>query len=371
MPHMQVSRRKHVPCHSGRLRLAALLVALTALARPGAAPAEERLYVGNTDSGSLSVISVPRLEVVDTIEIGLYPDDVIASKDGKLVYANRVQSSGHPLSKHIGESGEVMAIDSATDRVLWRAGVAGWPQHLALAPDGRRLFVPLYDHPRIDVVDTERHEVVDRLPAALGSHGMKLSADGRRLYVGSMFMDMLLVIDLHTGKPVKRIAFKDAVRPFAFTRDEKRMYVQLSRLHGFEVVDLDKSRVVRRVLLPELPADTKLPEFFPNTYNHGLALSPDERLLFAAGSVADYVCVYSQPGLELLKTIPVGRDPNWIVFSKDGRRAFVSNRGSNTVSAIDVQDMRQIKQIAVGKYPQRMAVADTPAGQGNAPATTP
>jgi YVTN family beta-propeller protein len=334
------------------------LVALLVLALPTAARAEERLYVGNTDSGNLSVISVPRLEVVDTIEIGLYPDDVIASKDGKLVYANRVQTSGHPLSKHIGESGEVMAIDSATDKILWRTAVNGWPQHLALAPDGRRLYVPLYDHARIDVVDAERHEVVERLPAALGSHGMKLSADGRRLYVGSMFMDMLLVIDLKTGQPVKRIPFKDAVRPFVFTRDEKRMYVQLSRLHGFEVVDLDKGRVVRRVALPDLPADARLPEYFPNTYNHGLALSPDESLLFAAGSVANYVCVYSQPGLELLKTIPVGRDPNWIVFSKDGRRAFVSNRGSNSISAIDVQQMREIKQIPVGKYPQRMAVAD-------------
>jgi YVTN family beta-propeller protein len=316
--------------------------------------------VGNTDSGTLSVISVPRLEVVGTIEIGLYPDDVIASRDGTVVYANRVQSSGHPLSKHAGESGEAVAVSSASGRVLWRAPVEGWPQHLALSSDGRRLYVPLYDRMRIDVVDTDKHAVVDHLPAALGSHGMRLSPDGSRLYVGSMFMDMLLVIDLKTGQPVKRIPFKDAVRPFAFTRDEKRLYAQLSRLHGFEVVDLEKGRVVRRVALPELPAGTKLPEFFPNTYNHGLALSPDEKLLFAAGSVADYVCIYSQPGLELLKTIPVGRDPNWIVFSKGGHLAFVSNRGSGTVSVIDVAEMREVKQIPVGKYPQRMTIANVP-----------
>jgi YVTN family beta-propeller protein len=337
-----------------------MAVVLGAPVLPPPVRGEERLYVGNTDSGTLSVISVPRLEVVATVEIGLYPDDVIASRDRMIVYANRVQSSGHPLSKHAGESGEVVAVSSGSGRTLWRAPVGGWPQHLALSPDGRRLYVPLYDRLRIDVVDTEKHAVVDHLPAALGSHGMKLSPDGARLYVGSMFWDMLLVIDLKTGQPVKRIPFKDAVRPFVFTRDEKRLYAQLSRLHGFEVVDLEKGRVVRRVALPELPAGTKLPEFFPNTYNHGLALSPDEKLLLAAGSVADYVCVYSQPGLELLKTIPVGRDPNWIVFSRDGRLAFVSNRGSNTVSVIDVAAMREVKQIPVGKYPQRMTIAEVP-----------
>jgi YVTN family beta-propeller protein len=340
----------------------AVILAGFALARP--AFGEERVYVGNTDSGTLSVISVPRLDVVGTVEIGVFPDDVTAARDGTVVYANRVQSSGHPLSKRAGESGEVVAVGTATGQVLWRAPVDGWPQHLALTPDGRRLYVPLYDRLRIDVVDTDKHAVVGRLPAAPGSHGMKLTPDGRRLYVGSMFMDLLLVLDLETGRIVKRVPFKDAVRPFAFTRDEKRMYVQLSRLHGFEVVDLGKERVVQRVHLPELPAGTKLPEFFPNTYNHGLALSPDEKLLFAAGSVADYVCVYSQPGLELLKTIPVGHDPNWIVFSKDGRRAFVSNRGSDTVSVIDVAGLREIKQIRVGKYPQRMAVADVPATPG-------
>jgi YVTN family beta-propeller protein len=297
---------------------------------------------------------------VGTVKIGVFPDDVVASHDGRTVYANRVESMGHPLSKHAGESGEVVAVDAQSGQILWRTKINGWPQHLALSLDDRRLYLALYDRMWIDVVDTDKHEVVDRLPAAMGSHGMKLSPDGQRLYVGSMFMDVLLVIDLKSGRPVKRIAFKDAVRPFAFTRDEKRLYVQLSRLHGFEVVDLEKSKVVRRVELPPLPAGTKLPEFFPNTYNHGLALSPDEKLLLASGSAGNYVCVYSQPELKLLKTIPVGKDPNWIVFSKDGRRAFVSNRGSDTVSVIDVEELREIKQIAVGKYPQRMTIADVP-----------
>jgi YVTN family beta-propeller protein len=342
-----------------------LLAILAGIAAPdNSLRAEERVYIENTDSGDLSVLSVPRLEVVATIPIGTYPDDVTASHDGRVVYVNRVQSMGHPLSRRAGESGEVVAVSTTTGEVLWRTKVAGWPQHLAVSLDDRRLYVPLYDRMWIDVVDTYKHEVVGRLPAALGSHGMKLSADGQRLYVGSMFMDVLLVIDLKSGRPVKRIAFKDAVRPFAFTADEKRLYVQLSRLHGFEVVDLEKGQVIRRVDLPALPAGTKLPEFFPNTYNHGLALSPDEKLLFAAGSVGNYVCVYTQPGLELLKTIPVGKDPNWIVFSKDGRRAFVTNRGSDTVSVIAVDELRQLKQIAVGKYPQRMVVVEVPSRAG-------
>jgi YVTN family beta-propeller protein len=337
-----------------------LLALAYAFARPAIGWAEEFLYVENTDSGDISIIRVATLDVVGTIKIGMFPDDVTASSDGRIVYANRVQSMGHPFSKHAGEAGEVVAISTETDEILWRAPVHGWPQHLTLSADDRRLFVPLYDRMWIEVVDTEKHEVVNRLPAALGSHGTRLSPDGRRLYVGSMFMDVLLVIDLQTGRPVKRIAFKDAVRPFAFTHDEKLLYVQLSRLHGFQVVDLEKGKILRQVDLPALPEGTKLPEFFPFTYNHGLALSPDERFLFAAGSAGNYVCVYSHPDLSLAKTIPVGKEPNWIVFTKDGHQAFVSNRMSDTVSAISVDGLSETKQIKVGKYPQRMKMVDVP-----------
>jgi YVTN family beta-propeller protein len=48
------------------------------------------------------------------------------------------------------------------------------------------------------------------------------------------------------------------------------------------------------------------------------------------------------------------------VFTKDGRFAFVSNRVSDTVSVIDVDRLAEVKQIAVGKYPQRMRVVDVP-----------
>jgi YVTN family beta-propeller protein len=347
------SRRRRIT-----LLFLAVLLGWFVQARP--LGAEERVYVGNTDSGDLSVISVPRLEVIATVKIGTYPDDVVASHNGRFVYANRVQSMGHPFSKHAGESGEAVAVSTDTNQVLWRTKIDGWPQHLALSFDDRRLYMALFDRMWIDIIDTDKHEVIDRLPAAMGSHAMKLSPDGKRLYVGSMFMDVLMAIDLATKRPMKRISFADAVRPFAFTKDEQRMYVQLSRLHGFEVVDLSKGKVIRRVELPTLPAGTKLPEFFPNTYNHGLALSPDERLLFASGSVGNYVCVYTQPALDLQKTIPVGKDPNWVVFTKDGRLAFVSNRGSDTVSVIGVDELREIKQIPVGKYPQRMTVAEVP-----------
>ena len=316
----------------------------------------EILYVQNTFSGDITLIEIPSHEVIGRIEVGKYPDDVVASPDGKVVYVNRINSAGLERAPNAGDSGEVIAISPIADQILWRVPVDGMPNHMTVTRDSRFLFVPFYNSLWVAVIDTEKHAVVDKIGVGHGSHGTRLSPDGKRLYVGSMMNDMISIIDIETRRVIKRIPFDDGVRPFDITRDEKWMYAQRSRLHGFDVVDLAAGKVVKTVKLPALPEGTKLPEFYPHTVNHGLALSRDGKLLFAAGSIANYVCVYSVPDLKLLATIPVGRDPNWIVFSSDGKFAYVTNRGSNDLSVISVSDFKEVKRVKVGNYPQRLQV---------------
>jgi YVTN family beta-propeller protein len=343
---------------NNRLRLPVIGVAV-ALFGIRAATAAEFVYLENSDSGEVSVIDIPGHTVVSTIKVGPFLDDVTPSRDGRILYVNRYDSLGLG-DQHVAESGEVIALSTETEKVLWRTRVDGWPNHLTISLDDRLLYVPLFNTLWMEVIDTQAHKVIRKFPIGFGGHGTRLSPDGKRIYVGSMMTDVLSVFDLETLKPVKVLPFKDAVRPFAFTHDESTVYVQLSRLHGFEVVDLSTDKIVREVLLPKLGPDIKLPRFYPHTYNHGLELSPDEKLLFASGGIANYVCVYHVPDLALVATIPVGREPNWIAFSKDGSFAYVSNRKSDNVSVISVRDLKEIKRIRVGKYPQRIRVVDVP-----------
>src|SRR5579883_1881210 len=49
-----------------------------------------------------------------------------------------------------------------------------------------------------------------------------------------------------------------------------------------------------------------------------------------------FVITNGDPGLKLLKVVPVGKTPNEVCISPDGKRAFVSNRGETTVSVLDL-----------------------------------
>jgi YVTN family beta-propeller protein len=327
-----------------RLLVAALLPASLA------AQNKEYLYVGNTLSGDLSVIEIPTHRVVGTIPasvIGNSPDDVISSRAGDVLYVSRLDTK------------DVVAVSTATEKVLWRADVGGTPNHLALSSDERFLYVPVYDKGQLAIVDTKTHTVLKRIDVGAGAHGTILGPSGKYVYVGMMEGNQVAVIDVASNSLKKIIHMPEGVRPFQISADEKLLYAQLSKLHGFVVVNLATDSIIKTVKMPT--PDGKAPE--PSlklshwVVNHGLAISPDGKFLVANASLNGFTAIYTLPALQLVTTVPVGREPNWVVFSRDGKFAYISNRRDNTISVLSLGDRKEVSRIKVGEFPQRMTVA--------------
>jgi YVTN family beta-propeller protein len=330
-----------------------MALALPALVLPLAAQQRGLLFVENTNSGSVSVIDDATLAVTSTIRVGLSPDDIVSSPDGERLYVSRIvrRADGRPTG-----TGEVIAIDPAARTILWRVPFRGVPNHLAVSPDGTLVYVTIVSGSRVNVIDPARRAVVDSVEVGTGPHDIDVSHDGQRVYVGLIRGTDVAVFDATSRKVVRRIPFGENVRPIAVTLDESRIYVQLSRFHGVVVADPRTGEIIRRVSLP-LPHGVTLPDSMPVTADHGLRITADGRYLVANGSMVDLVAIYSLPELTLLGTVPVGRDPNWVTLSPDGKRCYVSNRGSDDVSVIDIASRKEIARIKVGRYPQRMAAA--------------
>lgn len=315
----------------------------------GAQIAESYLYVGNSQGGDISVIEIPGHRVVRTIPhsvVGNHPDDVISNRDGSLLFVSRINDN------------DVIAISTATEQVAWRVEVGGSPNHLTLSADERYLYVPLYDKGTLAVIDTQTRQIVAHPDVGSGAHGSVLGPNGKHVYVGCMGSDQLTLVGVGGNHEVSRIiALPDGVRPFQISADEKLAYVQLTKLHGFVVLDLERESIIKTVNLPILkPLPTPTYQRSHYVMNHGLGISPDQKLLVANASMSGFTAIYSLPGLELLGTVPVGEQPNWVVFSKDSRFAYISNRGDDTISVISLADRRETTRIKVGDYPQRMTV---------------
>lgn len=327
------------------------------------------LLVESPQSQDVQVIDVATRQVVRSIAIGEFTDDVMGSPDGRVFYVGAQDDMRSPFGYQNNESGKVMAFDSATFAPLWSVALDGSPNHLSRSPDGKRIYVPLYTRQWLVVLDAADGRILHWWPATLGNHATEVSADGTRLYVGNMITDAIYVYDTAKGEVVMAIDAGESVRPIVLDEPRGLLYYQLSRLHGFEARRLADGSFVRRVELPalEAPVGPAVGELaarlanqqganaWPYTYNHGLAMTRDGRHLVAVATVANYVAIYELPDFRLKGTVPVGGSPNWVVCDPEGQYAYVSNPKDDSVSVIDIEAVREVARIKAGKSPKRVA----------------
>lgn len=322
------------------------LLAVLALPFSAAAQSRELIYVANSRADYVSVIDVPGHTEVGRVPGIKHPSGIAVSRDGRRLY---VAAEGEPA---------LVAVDTATHRLLWKVPVDPVPHHVAVSGDGRFVYVCIFSGDHLQIVDTEKRAVVGTVQVGMGPHNVLPSPDGKRIYAGMIHHDRVAVVDVATQKMTRAYPMGERVRPIAVSNDEKTLYAQLSRLHGFVVLDLESGEITRRVQHP--PLKERMPIAFPYNVNHGLALTPDNRQLWANGSLDSYVAVYSVPDYSLLATLPVGRDPNWIEFNRDGQFAYITSRGTNTVHVFRVSDRAEVATVKVGEGPQRLIRALVP-----------
>lgn len=92
-----------------------------------------------------------------------------------------------------------------------------------------------------------------------------------------------------------------------------------------------------------------------------VVVAPDGRYAYVTNGGENTVSVVDTSALRVVETIPVGASPHGIRISPDGKQAWVANLKGGTVSVIDTETRKQIAQIAVGKGPAQ--VGFTPDGR--------
>jgi DNA-binding beta-propeller fold protein YncE len=302
-----------------------------------------------------------------------YSQDIAVSPDGAVLYVSR------------GYLGDVAAFSLRTRALLWRLEVPGLrADHLAVSPDGRRLFVSVLPGTRVWAINTRTHRFIGSYRAGDFPHVLEFSPDGRHLYSGSLGNQLapygqdrgihqLTVTDPRTLHVVRIYRFKAGVRPFTFAPGGRLLVLQLSYFNGFKVLNLRTGRIVRTVNLPKRgPGRTLAPQNYPNSAaHHGIAISGDT--ICDAGTISNYAALVSLRTGRVHKIVPVGQAPAEAITGPGGKLCFLTNRGptalhraritngtGDSVSAIDYKTGREVARINVGTHPQCEIIATIP-----------
>jgi DNA-binding beta-propeller fold protein YncE len=196
----------------------------------------------------------------------------------------------------------------------------GYPEHLAVTPDGRTLLVPLGLADGAQIVDvragTARFVATGRYPYAAA-----ILPGGRRGLVTNESPGTVSVVDLRTARKIKDIKVGGALsHPEAVIAHGALAYVTVTNLDRVAVIDVKKLRVRRDLQVKPGAGAGAWPD----------ALATDGRRLFVAEAGADRVAVFATSGsFRQLGRIPTARYPTDVQTSH-GKLIWLSAKALGT-----------------------------------------
>jgi YVTN family beta-propeller protein len=255
-------------------------------------------------------------------------------------------------------------VDEKTLQVTRRIKLSGHPNNIGISKDGKRVYVSIAVAPgAVDVIDTNSLEKVKSIPVKGAVHNTYVTPDGKYVVAGSIQSKTITVIDQKTEEVAWTVTLDQGIRPMTFATNPdgstKWIFAQLSGFNGFAVIDFATQKEIKRIKNPDLPAG-KAAFLVGGSESHGMAVTADGKTLVVNSRLNTAIYFYSLPDFKVLGSTEVGRSPDWVTLTPDGKTAYVACAVSNYVSVVDVKSMKEVTRIPVGEVPKRNITAVLP-----------
>jgi YVTN family beta-propeller protein len=297
------------------------------------------VYVPNSGSNTVDVISQTTMRVVGHFPVGLQPQHVTPSWDLRTLWVSNDQ--GNTLTP----------IDPSTARPHAPVSVRD-PYNLYFTADGRRAIVVAEADRALDFRDPTTMRLRHRLktPQCAGIDHMDYTADGRWALVSCEFAARLIVVDLAAERAVKAITLPAGSMPqdVKLSPDGHTFYVADMAFGGVWLVNAHQMRGIR--LQPT------------GAGAHGLYPSRDSRTLYVTNRAEGSISLLSfRTGKPTGKwRLPGGGSPDMGGISADGQTLWLSGRYDATVYAINTRTGSLRAQVRVGSGPHGLSVWPQP-----------
>jgi YVTN family beta-propeller protein len=307
---------------------------------PAARSALPRIYVPNSESGTVDVIDPRTYKVVGHFAGGAHPQHVTPAYDLKTLYVtDDLGNTLTPIDPYTGKPGKPIPVDD--------------PYNMYFTPDGRYAIVVAERLNRLDFRDAHTFRLHHSLTVPCeGVDHMDFSADGRYLLASCEFSGQMVKVDVQRERVVGVLTLPDG-------RSGMPQDVKLAPNGNlFFVADL------RAGGLWEIRgAPLKVVGFLRTGAGvHGLYPSRNGRLLYASNRGEGTISVISFRTRRVIRKwrIPGGGSPDMGGVSPDGKVLWLSGRYNGVVYAISTRTGRLLAKIPVGAGPHGLCVWPQP-----------
>jgi hypothetical protein len=236
-----------------------------------------------------------------------------------------VAANGSTGRLYVSTIRRVGCFDLVSEQMLWEREYEGGCDRIALAPDGRILYVPTLEKAHWHAVDAASGDILARIEVGTGAHNTIYGPNGREVYLADLRSPFLAVADTRTHTLSRKVGpFTQPVRPFTVNGSQTRCFVNVNDLLGFEIGDLRTGQMLHRV---EVQGFAKGPVKRHGCPSHGVGLTPDEKEIWLCDGANLCIHVFdaTQMPPRQMMSLPLRDQPGWVTFSMDGRYAYPSS----------------------------------------------
>jgi YVTN family beta-propeller protein len=317
----------------------------------------EKIYTANEWDSSVSVVDVKTEKLIKSINLSRQfygkfltytAHNVQVGPKGTIiaVTVNIMEDKDSHGEEEVNND-ELILIDPMTDMIIGRIplGLGMHLAHVVIDANDTIAYVASQEQWILFTVDLPNKKILKetKLPEGSLPHGIRLTPDGKNLFIAFIGEKAIGIMNTETYN-LELVPTSDKVVQVAVTPDGKYVLGSLYNTKSIARYDL----TTKRLDILWLPDGAKWPiQLYP---------TPDSRFLY----VADQGFYFDQPtsdqiykidiaSLQVVKSYTGWQAPHGVVVSKDGKKAYITNLLSDTISVIDIISDTVTGTIAVGK----------------------
>jgi DNA-binding beta-propeller fold protein YncE len=196
----------------------------------------DRLDIYHYDSAQNSMTLAKRLP------LAVMPSHMAFTNDSKTVFVT------------LQVSGELAAVDLATQQVKWKMNVGKVPAGLWMTPGDKYLLIGMTGADYVAVVDWRNQKIVKTIHTGNGAHNFRSLADGKHVAVSNRVASTISIIDEDTLTNVGDITgLMPGPDDMELSADKRYLWVTFRFAKHVGIIDLTTRKLIQTIAVGRSP----------------------------------------------------------------------------------------------------------------------
>jgi YVTN family beta-propeller protein len=279
------------------------------------------LTIVNQREHSVVLFDLRARAVLSTVEVAVNGHELALSPEGKFAYVPIYGNSGVGRPGTDGRTIDVIDLAAHSLAAHIDLGRPVRPHCAKFGADGL-LYVSAELANSVFVVDTASRKVIAEIPTGEEqSHMFVITPDGRRAYTANVSTGTVSVLDLQKRSLVGVIAVAKSVQRISMSPDGRRVYTHDQEQPRIAVIDTSSNKVVNFIALPD------------SVYSS--AVTPDGKFLLANAPSGKIFEIDLASG-KIVSTFAVPPSAGELVIAPGGAYAYLSCPQAGSIQILDL-----------------------------------